>query len=358
MIGDSNNLSTSSEIAYETEWSRRLSRIANLKTFHIPPVVVGNTTDIELGQTMVLEWKTQGMFQVACTPDVCTSSQLALEASRKFFLRPMAEKMSYVSDLTFAGYIASGEELTAGEADYSEIFTIVKDLSLNDKRVQDRWPGHGPVPWPSLSYKKALQNFLIKLGSIGDRILQLISLGLNLPDINSLKSIANDGWHHARVLRYPPISSESSRGTGSHTDYGLLVIVTQDDAGGLFIRPPIDKEIRNRNWLPSESSAGMYEDCVEWNFVKPTPSALTVFPGDMFQLLTDGVLLSTPHKVHRAEKERYSIAYFHEPNFQQIIKSVNKTDATDFVHYGEKCFTKRFSHRDDLEVRGWRYENF
>jgi isopenicillin N synthase-like dioxygenase len=36
-----------------------------------------------------------------------------------------------------------------------------------------------------------------------------------------------------------------------------------------------------------------------------------VFPGDILQLLTDGAVLSTPHKVKLAGKERYSFAYFH-----------------------------------------------
>ncbi|CAF1392810.1 unnamed protein product [Adineta ricciae] len=335
MAGDSNIAPVSTVTPRAADWSNRLNRIANLKTFHIPPVVVGNAADIKLGKSMVLEWQTEGMFQVACTPDVYTSSQLAFEASREFFARPTSEKLSYVSDLTFAGYIASGEELTAGEADSSEIFTLVKDLPLTDKRVQDGWPGHGPVPWPSSTFKEALQKYLRELGSIGDRLLQLISLGLGLQNLNALKSIANDGWHHARVLRYPPTSSQSSRGTGSHTDYGFLVIITQDDAGGLSIRPPINGEIRNRNWLPSESSAGMYEDSEEWNYVKPVRSTLVVFPGDMFQLLPHTTLLSTPHKVHLTQKERYSLAYFHEPNFQQIIKPFNNADSMDFVHYGE-----------------------
>jgi isopenicillin N synthase-like dioxygenase len=33
-----------------------------------------------------------------------------------------------------------------------------------------------------------------------------------------------------------------------------------------------------------------------WTFVKPVPRVFTVFPGDILQFLTNGYLLSTPHK--------------------------------------------------------------
>ncbi|CAF4039726.1 unnamed protein product, partial [Rotaria sp. Silwood1] len=287
---------SSTDATLEDKWPCNSKRIADLATFTIPEIVTGSEGDVELGRAMVAAWQKDGMFQVTRTPDEDICEKAAMQASRDFFALPLAKKSTYVSDLSFAGYVASGEEVTAGEADYSEIFTITKDLPLDEKRVRDGIPCHGPVPWPSPSFKDALNQYLSRLGSIGDRLLQLIALGLNLSNMNTLKSIAEDGWHHARVLRFPPLSSVTARGIGSHTDYGFLVIATQDDVGGLFIRPPTDGEVRKRNWLPSESSAGMYEDSEIWNYVKPVPSVLTVFPGDLFQLLTDGALLSTPHK--------------------------------------------------------------
>lgn len=317
------------------KWPCNSKRVADLATFTIPQVVTGTEEDIKLGKAMVAAWQKEGMFQVARTPDEDVAEKAAIQASREFFARPLSEKSSYVSDLSYAGYIASGEELTAGEADYSEIFTITKDLPLSDKLVQDGVPCHGPTPWPSPSYQNALNEYLAILGSIGDRLLQLISLGLDLPDMNTLKLIAADGWHHARVLRFPSMSSKTARGIGSHTDYGFLVIATQDDVGGLFIRPPIEGEVRKRNWLSSESSAGLYEDSEIWNYVKPVPSVLTVFPGDLLQFMTDDALLSTPHKVHLAQKERYAIAYFHEPNFESVVKSLKNPNKSDFIMYGE-----------------------
>ncbi len=99
------------------------------------------------------------------------------------------------------------------------------------------------------------------------------------------------------------------------------MIAAQDDVGGLYIRPPVEGEKRNRNWLSSESSAGMFENQEPWTFVKPVPKVLTVFPGDILQFMTDGYLLSTPHKVKLNTRERYALAYFHEPNFSSALSA-------------------------------------
>lgn len=83
------------------------------------------------------------------------------------------------------------------------------------------------------------------------------------------------------LSRFPPlnladVSGRAGRGIGSHTDYGLLVIASQDDVGGLFIRPPIENE-DIRNW--ERSAAGFKEDDNMWKFVPPVKDVLTVFPG-------------------------------------------------------------------------------
>jgi len=336
--------------------------VTTLQTFRLPDTVSGTESDIRLAHNLVRAWQTDGILQVATNPAQGRVTLDAIEASQRFFRLPMQVKARYVSDLTYSGYIASGEEVTAGEADYSEIFTVCEDVAVDDPRVQERWPCHGPVPWPSLAYKRRMQAFMDQLGSIGEKLLRLVALGLDLADIDALTRLTSDGWHHMRVLRFPALSERTSRGIGAHTDYGLLVIAAQDDIGGLFIRPPVAGERRNRNWLESESSAGMYENEEPWTYVAPQPSVLTVFPGDILQFLTDGRLLSTPHKVKLNTRERYAMAYFHEPNFNAIIRSLAEPASGDYIHYGThftnmflRCYpdritTRRIEAEDRLSV--------
>ncbi len=328
----------------------------NLQTFRLPGTVSGTETDIALASAMIRAWRADGIFQVATDPAQDRTTCDALDASRRFFGMPAQFKAQCVSDLTYSGYIASGEEVTAGEADYSEIFTVCKDVAPDDPRVQARWPCHGPTPWPDQEYRRSMQAFMEALASVGERLLRLAALGLGLGDIDALTSLTGDGWHHMRVLRFPAASERTNRGIGAHTDYGLLVIAAQDDVGGLYVRPPVEGEKRNRNWLRTESSAGMYEDDEPWTFVAPVPGVLTVFPGDILQFLTGGFLLSTPHKVRLASRERFALAYFHEPNFEACIRPLSGPAGDDYIHYGThftdmflRCYPDRAATRRILE---------
>lgn len=331
--------------------------MSELQTFSLPDVVSGQSSDRALAEQMIRAWRRDGIFQVAMSDAQGARTDSAFEASRRFFRLPLEAKARCVSDLTYSGYIASGEEVTAGEVDSSEIFTVCKDVSLDDPRCHGQWPCHGPTPWPDADYRQRMTAFMDGLGSIGERLLELTALGLGLePD--ALTRLTHDGWHHMRVLRFPALSSKPARGIGTHTDYGLLVIAAQDDVGGLLIRPPVEGEQRNRNWLPTESSAGMYEHEEPWTFVRPVPKVLTVFPGDILQFLTGGYLLSTPHKVRLATRERFSMAYFHEPAFDTCVRPLLGPPSEDFIHYGThftnmfmRCYPDRVTTRRILDEK-------
>src|SRR4051794_36488625 len=114
--------------------------MTDLKTFHLPEVVSGSESDIDLGRALIRAWQADGIFQVAADAAQNQKTVDAIEASKRFFAQSMDVKAQHVSDLTYSGYIASGEEVTAGEADYSEIFTVCKDVAADDARVVQQWP--------------------------------------------------------------------------------------------------------------------------------------------------------------------------------------------------------------------------
>jgi isopenicillin N synthase-like dioxygenase len=293
---------------------------------------------------MVQTWRKDGIFQIRLTGDQGAAFRKAFEVSKSYFLRPFREKAKHVDDQSFSGYIASGEELTDGVADYSEIFTITKDLALSDPRVQQKWPCHGPCPWPDKSYEATMKELMAVLGESGEKLLKLTALGLDLVNPNAFTNLTEDGWHHMRVLRFPQVDKtngkgKAGRGIGSHTDYGLLVIAAQDHVGGLFVRPPMDGE-SVRNW--EKYAAGHKEGDEKWTYVPPVENVLTVFPGDMMQYMTNDYLHSTPHKVGLNTSERYAFAYFHEPNFSSVIQPLPEYGPQGKgIHYGTH-FTDMF----------------
>jgi 2-oxoglutarate dioxygenase / 2-oxoglutarate/L-arginine monooxygenase/decarboxylase len=326
--------------------------MSDLRTFCLPASVTGTSADVQLARSIIEAWRTDGIFQVATDAAQHAKTESAFAASRRFFAQPAASKASCISDLSYAGYVASGEEVTACEADSSEIFTVCPDLPLEDPRVRSQLPCHGPVPWPNHQYRDTMKAFMGGLGEVGDKLLKLTAIGLGLPELTTLSDLAQDGWHHMRVLRFPKKTEQTARGIGAHTDYGMLVIAAQDDVGGLYIRPPVAGEKRRRNWLPDESSAGIYEDEEPWTFVKPVQGVLTVFPGDILQFMTDGYLLSTPHKVRLNTRERYAMAYFHEPNFHAYARPLFDPSRSESIHYGThftnmfmRCYPERVTTR-------------
>ncbi|KAK0641653.1 2-oxoglutarate-dependent ethylene/succinate-forming enzyme [Cercophora newfieldiana] len=327
------------------------AEVAQLDTFKLPDRTTGSLGDHLLGKALIDAWRKDGIIQIAMTDAEKQLWDDAKAASQKFFRQPHALKASCVDSQSYAGYIASGEEVTDGIADYSEIFTITKDLDPTDPRVRAGWPCHGPCPWPDVAMKETMTRYNEALGRQGEKLLALIEMGLGVTP-GSLTRYTRDGWHHTRVLRFPQRNmtngkGKEGRGIGSHTDYGLLVIAAQDDVGGLFIRQPNEEE-KFANWV--ESAAGLREDDDGWMFISPVDGVHTVILGDMMQYLTHGYLEATPHKVGLNTRERYAFAYFHEPSFQAVIKPIEggcggmldeATKDDEGIHYGTH-FTNMF----------------
>jgi len=317
--------------------------MAAVSTFRLPETVRGTPSDRALGRDMIAAWRSDGLFQIATCPVQAQRIVTAMTAGRLFFSLPVEYKARHVSDLSYSGYGIFGETADAcvagvGETGRPEIFTVCKDVPAGDARVRERWPCHGPVPWPDPEYRLAMRAFMDMAGAAGDTLLRLLALGLGLAAPDELTRLTRDGWHHLRVLGFPARPEGAARppahGIGAHTDYGLLIIAAQDAVGGLSVRPPLAGERRPRNWLESESTAGLYEDEEPWVRIPPLPHVLSVYPGDVMQFLTGGYVLSTPHKVALADREHHALAYYHEPAFEATLRPLGETGEEGTLHYG------------------------
>ncbi len=103
-----------------------------------------------------------------------------------------------------------------------------------------------------------------------------------------------------RLLHYPT-TPPGEIGAGEHTDYGNVTLLATDDVGGL--------EVRTR--------AG------EWVAAPPLAGAFIVNIGDCLMRWTNDVYVSTPHRVINASgRERYSIAYFFDPNPDALVEAI------------------------------------
>ena len=176
------------------------ARIGLLETFTLPEHITSSPGDRALGKGLVAAWRRDGIVQIAMSKEQKAVQSEAMLANKRFFAKPPSEKAACVDSQSYAGYIASGEEITAGIADYSEIFTVTKDLDLADSRVRTKWPCHGPCPWPDIEMREPIAQYMGQLNESGQKLLQLIELGLSVPE-GSLTKYTRDGWHHLRILR-------------------------------------------------------------------------------------------------------------------------------------------------------------
>lgn len=310
-----------------------------LKTFYISENHIASKKEkIQCGKDIIKAIRDDGIINISIT-GLCSSHVInnAFATQKQFFDMPTKKKLSCFNEYSYGGYVYSGEEETAGKKDAAEIFTVTPDICMDDWKVKTGIPCHGTVPWPFGEFENSMKKYMETMNDIGTQVLRLIALGLDMRE-DAFDGLTESSWGHMRVLKFCERSKSELKGIGSHTDYGMLVLAAQDHVGGLWVRPP-GNDKRNANW--KESSAGKFEsaeDADGWKFVVPECNVLTCFPGDMLQFITDGQLLSTPHKVDLADEERYALAYFHEPSFGAIIR---KEDSGEEIHYGEH-FTNMF----------------
>ena len=105
-----------------------------------------------------------------------------------------------------------------------------------------------------------------------------------------------------RLLHYPAAASigQPSR-AGAHTDYGNLTLLATDDVGGLEVRA------RSGDWIDAPVVEGAY----------------VVNIGDCLMRWTNDVYVSTPHRVvNRSPRERYSIAFFYDPDPEAWVAAI------------------------------------
>jgi isopenicillin N synthase-like dioxygenase len=107
-----------------------------------------------------------------------------------------------------------------------------------------------------------------------------------------------------RLLHYPPQppkTDDGQMGAGAHTDYGNLTLLMTDAVGGLEVKT------RDGRWLPAPV----------------IPGAFVVNIGDCLMRWTNDVYVSDPHRVvSPAGQERYSVAFFLDPNPEAVVEAI------------------------------------
>jgi isopenicillin N synthase-like dioxygenase len=231
----------------------------------------------------------------------------AFAQSRRFFALPLAEKQALAIETVGGNRGYSGmlhEALDPGRGpDMKEAFNIGLEIAPNDPELLAGQPFRSLNAWPSLpNFRQTLLAYYDACATLGARLHGAFACDLGLKP-----GFFDDKFDRPmatlKLLHYPapPVGSAPRTGAGEHTDYGNLTLLATDDVGGL--------EVRARNG--------------EWIEAPVVPGAFIVNIGDCLMRWTNDIYVSTPHRVvNRSARERYSIAFFYDPNPDAIVETI------------------------------------
>jgi isopenicillin N synthase-like dioxygenase len=234
------------------------------------------------------------------------------EASGRFFALPIERKQEIAMSRggrAWRGWFPVGGELTSGRPDVKEGLYFGQELTADDPRVRAGLPLHGANLWPAdvPELRPAVGAFMAEAERSAHAIMEGIALSLGLKANHFRERLTADPTLLSRIFHYPASSADDGWGVGEHTDYGLLTLLAQDDAGGLQVKTP-------RGWIDAP----------------PIPGALVCNIGDMLDRLTAGEFRSTPHRVLNVSgRSRLSFPFFFDPGFDVRIAPLPGRRARD-----------------------------
>lgn len=242
--------------------------------------------------------------------------QATINASRNFFSLPESIKNEYghhaqsVHPQGSRGYVPIyGETLNEDDGpDPKELF----DLGVN--RPSSDIPFTGPTLMPDDSVAPEFTEFHYKLQSailtkIVPPLLKALAVALKL-DANWFAPFFDDPIVIHRTILYPPQHGV----TGKHTDNGIFTVLIQE-----YFPTPSLRVYKGEDYVDAV--------CLDNTFV--------INLGNMLQLWTNGLFVSTPHEVvHTLPSSRVSMPFFIFPSANTIIEPMGtdtKINATDMM---------------------------
>ncbi|CAI9090750.1 OLC1v1025580C1 [Oldenlandia corymbosa var. corymbosa] len=172
-----------------------------------------------------------------------------------------------------------------------------------------------PAKWPHFqsNYRQVVAQYSDCMEVLAKRLLGLISESLGLPSA-SIEEAVGEFYQNITVSYYPPCPQpDLTLGLQSHSDFGAITLLIQDDVGGLQI-------IKDGEWLT----------------VHPVPDAILVLISDQTEIITNGKYRSCVHRaITNAERARLSVATFHDPAKTRKIFPVFKPPVYREVMYGD-----------------------
>lgn len=221
----------------------------------------------------------------------------AFSASARFFAQPVPAKRDMAIERLGSnrGYVGLGVEALDEKtgADHKEALNFI----WTDGRTR---PDN---VWPALpGFRDTVQRYFDAVLAVGRSLHTAFALDLGLPS-DFFEDKIDRPLATLRLLHYPapdPALPAEPIGAGAHTDYGNVTLLATDGVAGL--------QVRRRDGA--------------WVDVPATPGAFICNIGDCLMRWTHDIYVSTPHRVLKPAAQRYSIAFFLDPNPDAIVSAI------------------------------------
>jgi isopenicillin N synthase-like dioxygenase len=250
--------------------------------------------------------RTVGFFYIANHGVPAALTDAVLAQAGEFFARPLAEKRAVSQKLSKSntGYLAIGDEVLHADhpPDAKESFHVNREIADDDPDYRAGKPFVAPNQWlPDMpAFRRVMLDYFATQKLLCEQLHRAFALDLGL-DADFFAPFIDQPLATLRLLHYPPHPGAfdgRQYGAAPHTDYGNLTTLLQDDRGGLQVRA------RDGGWIDA----------------LPVPGTLLCNIGDCLMRWSNDTYVSTPHRVvNRSGNDRYSAAFFHDPNYDAEV---------------------------------------
>ena len=179
-----------------------------------------------------------------------------------------------------------------------------------------------PTLWPKIDgFREIWESYYSEMENLAKRIMSAFAEALDL-EHHYFDDFINNPISALRALHYPATKNkifEKQQRAGAHTDYGsLTILLPQADTSGLQI-------MKKNSWIDVPAIKGCF----------------VINIGDLMELWSAGRWVSTLHRVVAKpdQSARKSLAYFHQPDWESVIKPIN-SDSDETVVSGPYLMNK------------------
>ncbi|KAK1755010.1 Clavaminate synthase-like protein [Echria macrotheca] len=273
--------------------------------------------------------------------------QQVIDEGKAFFDIPEEEKLriEMKNAPSFLGYSRLSAEVTAGAIDHREQI----DLSTEHPVPGPDEPLHhnlvAPNQWPTPeilpNFRPVFTEYMKRMARISMQFTSLIAEAIELPADAFDRYFDADQQHKLKIVKYPDVGvlggagKEGNQGVGPHKDSMLTSYLLQAS---------------HHKGLQVQNMKGEWIDC------PPIEGTLVVAIGQALEALTQGVCVSTTHRVlspPAGEGARYSIPFFQgvrrDTEFDEL-ETVGVGRVPEHVREQRRAVLARYGERlDDCE---------